>query len=135
MLVRLSLLILMVTLSASAQWGPCGAKKDEVLQMGRKVEKELPLGSTESQVAKFLDDMHLVHGQASPVHGGARRYRKLREMGATIETPTHNEPAIWLEFYFDKRGKLVEAVVDNACGLGCYSIRRNRSGVLRDTCF
>jgi hypothetical protein len=95
--------------------------------LGRKVEKELPLGSTESQVAKFLDDMHLSHRQPSPVRDGARRYRKLRQMGATIETPAHNEPAIWLEFYFDKRGKLVEVVVDNACGLGCYSFRRNRS--------
>jgi hypothetical protein len=135
MLVRLSLLILMVTVSASAQWGPCGAKKDEVRQMGRRVEKELPLGSTVSQVAKFLDDMQLVHGQPSRVYGGPRRYRKLRGIGATIETPAHNEPAIWLTFYFDKRGKLVESVVTNACGLGCYSIRRNRPAVLRDTCF
>src|SRR5437870_2468501 len=104
MLVCLSLLILMVTVSASAQWGPCGAKKDEVLQMGRKVEKELPVGSSVSQVAKFLDDMQLVHGQPSTVYGGPRRYRKLRGIGATIETPAHNEPAIWLAFYFDKRG-------------------------------
>ena len=136
MLFRLSLLILLSAVAATAQWGPCGAKKDEVLRLGQRIEKELPLGSTESQVAKFLDEMHLVHGRSSEVPAGsARRYRKLLQMGATIETPAHNEPAIYLQFFFDKRGRLVESVVDNACGLGCYSIRRNRSGVLRDNCF
>ena len=116
------------------QWGPCGAKKDEVLRTGQRIEKDLPLGSTESQVAKFLDDMNLVHGRPSVVRYGARRYRKLRQMGATIETPAHNEPAIYLQFFFDKRGKLVESVVSNACGLGCYSVRWNVRGVLRDLC-
>ena len=103
--------------------------------MGQRIEKELPLGSTASQVAKFLDEMQLMHGSPAKIRGGSRSYRKLLGMGATIETPAHNEPAIYLNFYFDKRGKLVESVIDNACGLGCYSIRRNRSGVLRDTCF
>ena len=132
-----SLLLLgfLIPAPITAQWGPCGAKKDEVLQMGRKVEKELPLGSTEAQVAKFLDDMQLQHGRAhvdrrDPV----RRYRRLRQTGATIETPAHNEPAMYLQFYFDKRGKLVESVVWNSCGLGCYSLRRNTGGVLRDLC-
>jgi hypothetical protein len=136
MLVRsLLLLVLLLPVPALTQWGPCGAKKDEVLRMGQRVEKELPPGSTESQVAKFLDNMHLRHGTPSVVRDDpVRRYRKLRQTGATIETPSHNEPAMYLQFYFDKRGKLVEFVVWNACGLGCYSIRRNTSGVLRDLC-
>jgi hypothetical protein len=129
-------MILLVAAFAAAQWGPCGARRDEVLQLGRKIEKELPLGSTEAQVAKFLDRMQLDHGKASVNrHDPVRRYRKLRQMGSMIETPAHNEPAMYLSFYFDRRGKLVEFYVDNSCGLGCYSVRRNRSGVFRDTCF
>jgi hypothetical protein len=128
------ILFLLVHAPVVAQWGRCGAEKEEVLQMGRKIEKELPLGSTKVQVAKVLEDMHLQPSQPSVVHGGSRRYRRLRQMGATIETPAHNEPAIYLQFYLDKRGKLVEFAVTNACGPGCYSVRRDRSGVLRDSC-
>jgi hypothetical protein len=135
MLARLSLLLaVLLPAPIAAQWGPCGAKEDEVLQMGRKIEKELPLGSSEAQVAKFLDDMQLQHGPAHVNrHDPVRRYRRLRQTGATIETPAHNEPAMWVSFYF-RKGKLVESVVENSCGLGCYSIRLNRGGVLRDLC-
>lgn len=105
--------------------------------MGRKIEKELPLGSTEAQGAKFLDDLQLQH-RAAQVNrrDPVRRYRKLRQTGATIETPSHNEPAMYLQFYFDKRRKLVESVVWNACGVGCYSVRAGSksSGILRDLC-
>ena len=136
MSVRLSLLVLMSVVSATAQWpGPCGAKKDEVLQLGRKIEKELPLSSTEAQVAKFLDDMQLQHAPARVYRDDpVRRYRNLRQTGATIVTPAHNEPAMYVRFYFDKRRKLVESAVENACGLGCYSIRRNVQAKLRDIC-
>ena len=130
------ILTLLVPVNWAVQWGPCGAKKNEVLQMGRKIEQEIPLGSTEAQVAKFLDEMQLQHGDAlvdrqDPV----RRYRKLRQTGAVVETPAHNEPAMYLQFYFDKRGKLVESVVRNACGLGCYSIRQKTGGVFRRLCW
>ena len=116
--------LLFVPATSAAQWGPCGAKRDEVLQMGRRIEKELPYGSTEEQVAKFLDGMQLQHGQAGvDRHEPLRKYRRLRQMGSTIETPAHNEPAMYLKFYFDRRRKLVEWNVRNACGLGCYSLR------------
>jgi len=103
--------------------------------MGRRIEKQLPISSTEAQVEKFLGEMQL---QPGPVHvdrqDPIRRYRQLRQTGVTVETPGHNEPAMYLEFYFDRRGKLVESVVRNACGLGCYSIRRKMGGVQRDLC-
>jgi hypothetical protein len=117
--------------------GRCGATKDQVLQMGRKVEKELPLGSTEEQVAKFLDDMQLQHGDAHVERDDpVRRYRRLRQMGVTIETAQHNEPAMYLKFYFNNNRKLVEWVLKNACGLGCFSVRTGskRAGTLRDLC-
>jgi len=139
MLARLFLLFaILLPAPIAAQWGPCGAKKDEVLQMGRKMENELPLGSTEAQVAKFLDDMQLQYSKANVDRSDpVRRYRRLRQTGATIETPAHNEPAMYVQFYFDKRGKLVESVVRNACGLGCYSVRAGSKsrGVLRDLCY
>ena len=129
------LLALLMPAPLAGQWGSCGAKKDQVLLMGRKIEKELPIGSTEMQVTKSLGEMQL---QPGPVHldrqNPIRRYRKLRQTGVTVETPAHNEPALYLEFYFDKRGRLVESVITNACGLGCYSIRQKTSGVLRDVC-
>ena len=136
MLIRSFMLLLLVPASIAAQWGPCGARKDEVLQMGRKIEKELPLGSTEAQVARFLEDMQLPHAQPridrrDPV----RRYRQFRQTGATILTPARNEPAMYLQFHFDKRARLVESVVTNACGLGCYSVRRDVGGKLRDVCW
>jgi len=137
MLIRsFMLLLLSVPTLIAPQWGPCGAKKDEVLQMGRKIEKELPLGSTEAQVARFLDDMQLQHRppqikRDDPV----RRYRKFRQTGATIVTPARNEPAMYLQFYFDKRARLVESVITNACGLGCYAVRRKIGGKLRDVCW
>ena len=136
MLIRSFMLLLLVPASIAAQWGPCGAKKDEVLQMGRKIEKELPLGSTEAQVARFLDDMQLPHGKPQrDRHDPVRRYRKFRQTGATILTPARNEPAMYVQFYFDKRARLVESVVTNACGVGCYSVRRNVGGKLRDVCW
>jgi outer membrane protein assembly factor BamE (lipoprotein component of BamABCDE complex) len=120
MLIRpLLLAVLLLPASVLAQWGPCGARKDEVLLMGRQIEKEVPLGSTEAQVAKFLGDMHLQHSAAHvDRHDPVRRYRRFRQLGATIETTSHNEPAMYLQFYFDKRGKLVESVVRNAVRVG-----------------
>ena len=113
----------------------CGASKDEVLQTGREVEKELPLGSTEAQVEKFLNDRHLVHGAPYKVTDDpASRYRNLRQVGGTIENSWHSEPAIWISFYLDANGKLVESTIMNACGLGCYAIRPNRVSELRDKC-
>ena len=132
------LLFLLVAAPVAAQWGPCGAKKDEVLQLGRRMEKELPLGSTEAQVAKFLEGMQLDPGKAAlNRHDPVRRYRKLRQMGSMIETPAHNEPAMYLSFYFDKRGQLVESIVRNACGTGCYWLRTGSKagGVFRDVCW
>ena len=129
------LLALLMPAPVAGQWGSCGAKKDQVLLMGRKIEMDLPIGSTESQVTKSLGEMQL---QPGPMHldskNPIRRSRKLRQTGVTVETPAHNEPAMYLEFYFDKRGRLVESVITNACGLGCYSIREKTGGVLRDVC-
>jgi hypothetical protein len=103
--------------------------------MGREVEKELPLGSTEAQVEKFLNDRHLVHGPPSVMPDDAGpRYRNLRQTGGTIENSWHSEPAMWISFYLDANGKLVESTIMNACGFGCYSIRPQRAGLLRDKC-
>jgi hypothetical protein len=138
MLIRSVLLLLLIPGATGAQWGPCGAKKDEVLQLGRRMEKELPLGSTEAQVSKFLEGMQLDPGKAAVNrHEPVRRYRKLRQMGAMMETPAHNEPAMYLNFYFDRRGKLVESIIRNACGTGCYWLRAGskRGGVFRDVCW
>jgi hypothetical protein len=137
-LVRPALLVfLLLPASVATQWGPCGATKDEVLQMGHNVEKQLPFGSTEAQVTKFLDDMHLQHCDAHvDRHDPVRRHRKLRQTGATIETAQHNEPAMYLQFYLNNRGKLVEWRVWNACGLGCYSVGTGLKsrGIFRDLC-
>jgi hypothetical protein len=138
---KLLIVSLLLAAPVAADRDRCGATKDEVLQIGRRIEKELPLGSTESQVAKFLDDMHLMHKEPWVFRNDpVRRYRKLRQTGATIENSSHTEPVMYLQFYFDKNGKLVESLVTNACGLGCYSVRPNKSsdrsgeGVFRDIC-
>ena len=118
----------------------CGVSKAEIQEMGHTVETQLPIGSTEAQVSKFLYDRHIEHRTPSIVpEDPVPRYRQLRKIGATIENFWGSEPAMYVAFYFDK-GKLVESRVSNACGFGCYSVRQNKSfetdnrDVFRDLC-
>ena len=132
---RLLLLFVFLPSLVAGQLGRCGATENDLRQIGHKVEVELPLGSTLAQVNKFLDGMQLPHGHArvesdDPV----RRYRKLRQMGTTIENAQHTEPSIYLQFYFNKRGRLVEAVAQNACGRGCYAMRQGVGVSFHDRC-
>jgi len=112
----------------------CGSGADGVRKMVARLEKELPLGSSEAQAAKFLDDLKVPHGE--PIldsYDDLPRRRRLRKTGGTIENFWGSEPAMYLDFYFDD-GKLVESRVRNACGRGCYSIRDNQGAVLSDDC-
>jgi hypothetical protein len=100
----------------------CPFDRDGVLNIARKVETELPLGSTPPQVAKFLDDMHIEHTGHIRIFD-THRYDKLDQITANIVS--HAEPAGNLVFFF-RDGKLVEWWVESGCGGGCYSMRGNK---------
>ncbi|HLE64369.1 MAG TPA: hypothetical protein VI750_14555 [Pyrinomonadaceae bacterium] len=119
-----SILLLLFACAASAACG-CRLDRDAVLQMGRKVETELPLGSTKDQVTKFLDDMHIEHGGRMHIMDTSR-YDKLDQIDGNVLSYSGSEPAGNLVFFFSD-GKLVEWWVDSGCGGGCYSMRANKS--------
>jgi hypothetical protein len=135
MLLRKPIIFILLTASVVMAGCACGASTNGVEKMGRRVESELPIGSTEAQVAKFLDQMDVKHGEPMvSTYDENPRHRGLLQTGGTIENFWHSEPSMYLNFYFDKDGKLVESTVTNACGRGCYSIRPNTTGTLRDFC-
>jgi len=134
MLLSKTLFGLLLTTSITMAGCACGSGADGVRKMVARLEKELPLGSSEAQAAKFLDDLKVPHGE--PIldsYDDLPRRRRLRKTGGTIENFWGSEPAMYLDFYFDD-GKLVESRVRNACGRGCYSIRDNQGAVLSDDC-
>src|SRR6266446_5484442 len=120
LLQKLSIVLL---LSASVATAACGCRleKDNVLKMGRKVETELPLGSTKAQVSKFLDDLHIEHGPSGLEILDTHKYDKLEQIYGSI---SGGEPEGYLVFFFHD-GKLVEWWVSSLCGGGCYSMRAN----------
>jgi hypothetical protein len=100
----------------------CQLEKDDVLRFGHEIETELPLGSTPTQVAKFLDDRHIDRGGRMEIMD-TNRYNKLEQIMGSIYA---GEPYGNLVFFF-RDGKLVEWWVESGCGGGCYSMRANKS--------
>jgi hypothetical protein len=92
----------------------CGASKADVQKMRLTFDTELPIGSSESQVVKFLDGRHISHGE--PLDAPDPKHRGLRQLGTTITNYWGSEPTLYVNFYFDTSGKLVESTVSNACG-------------------
>jgi hypothetical protein len=119
-----SIVVLLLASIATASCG-CRLAKDDVLQMGRKVETELPLGSTPAQVTKFLDDQHIENGPGGIQIFDTHRYDRLEKVSGYIYSYGRGEPAGDLHFFF-RDGKLVEWWVSSDCGGGCYSIRGNK---------
>ena len=93
--------------------------------MGRKIETDLPPGSTKAQVTQFLDDMHIERGGHITVMD-TTRYRNLEQIAGNVYSYSGAEPSGNLVFFFSD-GKLVEWWVDSGCGGGCYSMRANKS--------
>ena len=115
-----SILLLFATLATAA----CGCRlaRDDVLHMGRKVETELPLGSTPAQVTQFLDDMHIENGPGGLSDMASHRYDGLQQVSGHVYSYLRDEPAGAMHFFF-RDGKLVEWWVESQCGGGCYSMR------------
>ena len=123
---QLSIVALLFATSATAACGCRFAKGDDVRQLGRKVETDLPLGSTPAKVTKFLDEMHIKNGAGGLQIMDTHRYDGLEQIEGNIQGGRSDTPAGNLLFFF-RDGKLVEWWVESDCGGGCYSMRANKS--------
>jgi len=119
---RQPLIILLLSVWVASAACGCPLNEAQVHKLGRRIETELPLGSTTAQVTKFLDDMHLNHGCCLEIFD-TDRYRKLEQIEGNVEG--FGEPGGRLIF-FVQDGKLVEWWVESECGGGCYSMRANK---------
>jgi len=123
---QLSILGLLFAIVATAACGCRFAKDDDVRQLGQRVERELPLGSTPAQVTKFLDEMHIKNGHGGWEFFDTHRYDGLEQVEGRIYSGLRDTPAGNLLFFF-RDGKLVEWWVMSGCGGGCYSMRADKS--------
>jgi len=120
-----SILILLFATAATAACG-CRLANDDVLHLGRKVETELPIGSTPAQITKFLDDLHIENGPGGVQVMDTHTYDGLQQVSGHMYSYTGGESAGNLFFFF-RDGKLVEWWVASDCGGGCYFMRANKS--------
>ena len=110
---RLGIIALLVPLGTMSGCG-CGASKADVQKMRRMLDGQLPNGSSQSQVVKFLEEKHISPGKL--VDAEDPKHRGLRQLGATATNFLGSEPTMWIEFYFDGSGILVDSTITNSCG-------------------
>lgn len=108
----ISILCFLITLA----FGACRSSQPTAEELRRLIAAQLPVGSSKSQVATFLDSRGIRHSEMKDQfeYDDAHEYKKFRVITASIQRNSFwTKSQVLMVFYFDDSDRLTRSDVKN----------------------